>query len=116
MNNSIAQITNPALSTPLADILKNEGGEGFLRRLLPSLVSLGLIAGSLIFFFMILFGAIQWITSGGDKGAIESARGRIVNAIIGIVILFGLFAIVRVIETFFGTSILTLDIGNLKIE
>ncbi len=116
MDQKIAQITNKALDKRLNDILQSEGGVGFFQRLLPSLITLGLVIGAVVFFFMLLWGAIGWITSGGDKAVLESARGRITNAIIGLVIMFALFAIVKVIEQFFGTNILTLDIGILKIE
>ncbi len=109
-------ITNPALGETLQNIFKGEGGIGFFQRLFPSLITLLLIIGSVAFFFMLLLGAIGWITSAGDKAAVESARGRITSAIAGLFIMFAIFAIVLVVEQFFGTNILTLDIGVLKIE
>lgn len=105
-------ITNPALGTRLRYLT----GEGFFQELLPALVGLILLVGVVIFFFYMLIGAIQWIASGGDKAGLESAKGKITNAIIGLVVLFTTFAIVKAIETFFGVNILTLDIGPLKIE
>ncbi len=80
------------------------------------MIGLGFVIGILIFFFVMIAGAIQWITSGGDKAAIEGARGKIVNAIVGIVILFALFAIIGVIENFFGLDILSLDILSFAIK
>ncbi len=109
-------ITNPALSDNLQEILQTEGGIGFLQRLLPNLVGLIFVIGVIIFFFILVIGAIQWITSGGDKAAVEQARGKVVNALVGIVILFSSFAIIKLVESFFGTNILTLDIGPLKIQ
>lgn len=44
------------------------------------------IALLLVLVFMII-GAFNWITSGGDKDKVKSARGLIVNALIGLVIL-----------------------------
>jgi len=110
------EIGNPALGPALQDILKNQGGIGFFQKFLPNLIELAFVIGVLVFFFVMLIGAIQWISSGGDKASLESARGKIANALIGIVILFVLFAILKVIEDFFGINILTLDIGVLKIE
>lgn len=80
------------------------------------MIGLAFVIGSLIFFFVMVIGAIQWISSGGDKAAIEGARGKISNAIIGFVILLAVFAVLGVIEDFFGFNILTLDIGPLMIE
>lgn len=114
MDDSIidSKITNPALG----DTLKNLSGESFLAKFFPSLVGLIMVVGVVIFFFMMLIGAIQWIFSGGDKGALEGARGRITNALIGLVIFFSVFAIIKLIEVFFDTNILTIDIGPLKIQ
>lgn len=91
-------------------------GQDFFGELIPNLVGLGFVIGILAFFFVMIIGAIQWITSGGDKAALESARSRISNAFIGIVLLLATFAILKVIENFFGINILALDIGVLKIE
>jgi hypothetical protein len=111
LNEGTNEITNPALGS-----LTNQTGISFIQKLITSLVTLGLIVGALIFFFTLLMGAIQWITSGGDKQALENARGKISNALIGLVILLAVFAIVKLIERFFGISILTLDIGKLIIQ
>ncbi len=111
------RITNRALGPALQAILEGENpGEVFIGKLLPNLVGLGFVIGVILFFFYLLFGAIQWIVSGGDKAAIEGARGKVVNAVVGLVILFSIFAIIKLIETFFGVSILALDIGILKIQ
>jgi hypothetical protein len=105
-----SSIGNPALGG-----LGNNTGVSFFQKLIPSLIGLGFAAGMLLFFFMLLIGAIQWISSGGDKGNVEAARGRISNALIGIIVLFSIFAIIKLVEAFFGVNILTLDIGPLKI-
>ena len=104
-------ITNPVLGA----LGKNTGVQYF-QSLIPSAVGLVFVAGSIIFFFMLIWGAIQWIASGGDKGGLEEARNKITNALVGIVILFASFAIVKLIEAFFGIHILTLDIGPLIIQ
>lgn len=106
-------ITNPAIGK--LNNLAGKNGVGFFQTFLPKLLTLGLIIGILIFFFIMIIGAIQWISSGGDKNALEEAKHKITNALIGIVILFSIFAILKVIENFFGISILTLDIGSLVI-
>lgn len=104
-------ITNPGIGS-----LGENTGVSFFQKLLPSLIGLVLVAGAIIFFFMILIGAIQWISSGGDKASVEAARGRITQALIGIIVLFSVFAIIKLVENFFGISILTLDIQPLMIK
>ena len=95
--------------------LQGKGGIKFFQVFIPKLVGLGFLIGVLIFFFVMIIGAIQWITSGGDKASLESARGKIANALVGVIILFVIFALLRVIEDFFGINILTLDLGPLKL-
>lgn len=104
-------ITNPILGN-----LGKETGSGFFAKAIPAALGLAFVIGVLVFMFMLVVGAIQWISSGGDKQSLESARGRISNALIGIVILFASFALVSFIETFFHINILTLDIGPLVIQ
>jgi len=94
------------------------GGDAiyFLQNLLPKVVTIMLIVGAIFFFFNLLMGAIQWISSGGDKEAVSKARGRITSALVGLVILFAVFAIIELVENFFDIHILTLDIGSLLIR
>jgi hypothetical protein len=116
MKNFLAQdITNPALGPTLQSYQRSEGGSAFFSAILPRAVALAFVIGALIFFFMLVWGAITWISSGGDKEKLASARGRITSAVVGLVLLFVALAIIQFIEKFFGINILTLDIGPLKI-
>ena len=104
------------IHNPVFPIAKEFDPVGFVKSAVPAVIALLLIAGSLVFFFIFIMGAIQWIASGGDKQALEGARGRVTSALIGLVILFSTFAIIKLIEYFFGVSILALDIGSLVIR
>jgi hypothetical protein len=79
---------------------------------LPSIIS-GLIRGAMVvaavvFFFILVIGGIRWIASGGDKAATEGARNQITAALIGLVIVFAAWAIVSLINVFFGINIFSL--------
>ena len=105
-------ITNPVLGPSL----QSKTGVEFFQDLLPRMIGLAFLVGVLVFFFILIIGAIQWIASGGDKTAVEGARGKITNAIVGVVLLLSLFALLKVIEDFFGINILALDIGPIIIQ
>ena len=107
-----SEITNPALGSKLQSMK----GLEFFQAVIPRFLALGLLIGTLIFFFVLVVGAIQWIYSGGDKTALEGARSKIINAVIGIVILFSVFIFLKAIESFFGITIMTLDIGPIIIQ
>ena len=59
---------------------------------------------------MLIIGAFEWITSGGDKEAVGKARNRIINALIGLAVLAVAYALARVGGQFVG-----FDIGNIAI-
>jgi hypothetical protein len=108
-------ITNPIYEGELESLSRGDS-TAFLNVFLPHAIGLLFVSGVLFFFFMLIWGAISWIISGGDKAYIESSRSRITNALVGLVILFSTFAVVKLIEAFFGIDILSIDIGPLIIQ
>lgn len=80
-------------------------------QIVTGLVQLILIAAAIIAFVFLIIGGIKWITSGGDKAATEAARGTITAALVGLLIVFGAWAIIQLVQTFFGITIL----GELRI-
>lgn len=83
--------------------------------LLQGVIRLILIAAFVVAFIFLLVGGVRWIVSGGDKTAVEGARGMVTGALIGLVIVLAAFAIIRLVEIFFGVSIITggtLEIPN----
>lgn len=67
------------------------------------------IVAALAVLFMLVIGAFQWITSGGDKEAVGKARGRIVAALVGLAVLALAFLIVQVVG-----SVLNINIINIS--
>ena len=93
---------NPYINTGL------EGRVSFtnIGELLGNIIIASMVIAGLMVFFYLIMGGIQYITSGGDKAQAEAARNRITYALIGLVIVVGSFAIIKLIESFFGLSIL----------
>ena len=83
---------------------------GFQIEDLGLLVSRGigialLVAGVLVFAYLV-WGGIQWITSGGDKAKTEESRSRITAALIGLAIVAAAWAVMQLISYFFGVDVL----------
>lgn len=75
------------------------GGIGaFLNNVIQLIYSLS----GVILIFMIIYAAIQWMSSGGDKEAIAKARARIIHAIIGIILLALAFLISKYVGIITG--------------
>ncbi|MAG60111.1 hypothetical protein CMO96_04995 [Candidatus Woesebacteria bacterium] len=107
------------LTNPIAPNLSPQTGpEGvqLFSSLVQTLVSTLIVVAAVVFFFFFMIGAIRWIVSGGDKAQIESARGTIVNALVGLVIAFSLFAVLKLLETIFGIDLLEINLGPLVVK
>lgn len=65
------------------------------------LVTLLFIAAIIVALFYLIWGGFKWLTSGGDKGAVQQAREHIVAAIIGLVVIFLSYFILNILLQFF---------------
>ncbi len=107
----LAQIRNPVLPSSL-------GGEGAssaqagrsLGTIISNMAGALFIFGLLATFLLLLTGGISWLTSGGDKSKLEQAREKIINAIIGLIILAASWAVISVVGHLVG-----IDIKNITI-
>ena len=81
--------------------------------LVSRLITLILIIAIVVSIFFLIYGGIKWITSGGDKTAVEGARNHIVAAIVGLVIALLAFFILNVIGGLFGINLTNLTLPNL---
>lgn len=84
-----------------------------LGGIIGAAVTFILIVAVLIAMFFLIWGGIKWITSGGDKGKVDSARQTITAAIVGLIIAFLAFFILQVALGFFGLSLNALQLPKL---
>lgn len=75
-------------------------------QLVSALVGVLLIISALLAFFYLIIGGISWITSGGDKAAMESARNKITHAIVGLIIVGAAWAVMILVQNFLGVQII----------
>jgi len=80
----------------------NEDLGTFVSKTIPAI----LLVASLATFIYLLYGGLQWITAGGDKGKIEEARNKITQGIVGLGIVASSWAIFQLVTYFFGIDIL----------
>lgn len=76
--------------------ISNNPGEDFAR-VLKNTITILFAVGAMAFTIMIVWGAVSWILSGGDKEQIAGARKRITQAIIGLVLLSLSFVVMVVL-------------------
>ena len=92
-------IENPALNAGL-------GQKNLLPQFLTNFWSLAISLGGIVLLFMLIMAGIKYILSQGDKTQLEQAKDQILHAVIGFVILMAIYVIIKILETFFGMSIL----------
>jgi hypothetical protein len=71
---------------------------------------IGLLTTLAAVFFLINFflGAFNWITAGGDQSKIQQARDKMVNGVIGLVVIVAAYGIVGIIGSVVGIDILNI--------
>lgn len=79
----------------------NDSLGSFVERSFSAVI---LVAGLATFMYLV-YGGIQWISSGGDKGKLEEARSKITNGIVGLAIVASAWAVYLLIDYFFGIGL-----------
>lgn len=113
MKNLLAQ-GQTVLNTPLSGIGSIGSGAnpaGTLASILSTVVGLLTLIAGIYFMFNVITGAIEIISSGGNKGGYESARSKITFGVIGIIVVIGAMFIVDFVTDILGVPDL-LDIGQ----
>lgn len=77
-------------------------GAGGISQFFSNFVGLFYSVAILVLILMLVWGAFDWLTSGGDKEKIAAARGKLINAVIGIILFAIAFAAIQVLGQFTG--------------
>ena len=97
-------IRNPIIHLDDAAAAAEQGNP--LASLIFRLWRVMVILGGLLVLIFLVWGAFDWLSSGGSEKKLESAKTKITNAIIGMVILAMSFAAVGLVEYITGFSLL----------
>jgi hypothetical protein len=82
-------------------------GTGFATSfggMMNGIISFVMVIAAVLVFFYLIWGGIEWITSGGDKGKTESARNKITSAVIGLIVIAASYAVLTLALNFLGFS------------
>lgn len=84
-----------------------------LGPVIGSFITFGFVIVGLVALGFLVWGGIKWLTSEGDKNAVEGARNHIINAIIGLIVIFLSYLIVNILLAFITGG--RVSLGNLSI-
>jgi hypothetical protein len=101
----LAQTTQIPIGYELSQLI---GGNPFkvdnLSTLIEGVVEMLLIVAGVITFACIVWSGVQWINAGGDKGAVQMARERLTQCVIGLVIVVTALALMNILRYFLGAD------------
>lgn len=82
------------------------------QNLVTLAINFVLIITAIILFFMLLGGGVAYMLGGASGNAQQAGKGTqaITGALIGLIIVFGAWAIMNIIENFFGVNLMHLNI------
>ena len=100
-----------ALNLPGGELIKDPEGMFFgsgtkSNHIINSLLPTVFYLAGLILFIIIIIGGFGMLTSGGSPEKMKAAQGKITSAVIGFVIIFISYWLMRILEIVFGISIL----------
>lgn len=102
VNAPFVKAAHAVTGVPCADIKVDENALGFVipnfGQMLTFLVKGFFVIAGLAALVMLLWGALAWVLSGGDKEKVEGARDRITAAIIGVFMILVALAIIWTLE------------------
>jgi NADH:ubiquinone oxidoreductase subunit 6 (subunit J) len=79
-----------------------ESSASMFELILSNIIGIMTVIAIIWFVFVLITGAISWISSGGDKQALEGARKRIFNGLIGLVIIIVAIFLIGLVGSFVG--------------
>jgi len=91
-----------AQGTKAVNVTKPTGFFTDIGTLINSALNFVMVIAALLVFMYLIWGGIEWITSGGDKGKTESARNKITSAVIGLIVVAASYAILQLTLNFLG--------------
>lgn len=79
----------------------------FLAGLIRGIISLLIIVAFIADLLWVIFAGFRFVTAGGDPKTVSSAWSQIYWGILGMVIVMGSYAIVRLVEVFFNVCVIS---------
>lgn len=96
-------ITTPGGYQPGTDLA---GSTSAFEKLISNVLVVLTVVAGIAFVLYFLLGGLNWVTSGGDKGKVDKAKGMMTNGAIGIIIIAVSYAIVWIVGAALGIDIL----------
>ena len=110
---SLAALTNPNIDPSIGKFVDSDASIPTTQKFIVNFLQIAFGVAGIVVLFIIIKGAYIYMTSGGDKDAAQRGSKTITTGLIGLSILFSVYAIIGIIEILFGVSIRSVYIPTL---
>jgi len=107
------RLVNPALDPRVGNLPSGTSGTTVFQIFLSNGMTFAFGLGILVLLVMLLIGAYEYITAGGDKEGLAKSSKRMTQAVIGLVLLFSIYLIAYIVGYLFGINVLQVNIPQL---
>ncbi len=97
--NQLASLGEP---TPIKNPLIQ--GTYEIGSILSSVIGIFILVATITSFVFLITAGLQWLTSGGDKNSLESARNKMVAALVGLGVVASVWALTNLLFPALGLS------------
>lgn len=77
-----------------------------LETFISNMIGVITVMAGILFIAYFIYGAMKWITGGGDAGKIQKARDQMVQGVIGLVIVIMAYSLIGIVGTVLGINLL----------
>lgn len=84
--------------------IPDQGYASDIGAIISSMLNLVMLIAAILVFMYLIWGGIEWITSGGDKTKTGNARNKITAAIVGLIVLAASYALLQLALSLLGFS------------
>jgi hypothetical protein len=101
-----AAITNPMLGDANATINSKGGGETYVNNAIQAIITIFLVVAVIYFIWHFVMSAYHMISSSGDPKKFEEAQKSILYSLVGVILAFSVFGLLKFAGTLFGITAL----------
>ena len=101
-----AAITNPMLGDANATINGEGGGETYVNNAIQAIITIFLVVAVIYFIWHFVMSAYHMISSSGDPKKFEEAQKSILYSLVGIILAFSVFGLLKFAGALFGITAL----------
>lgn len=93
------------------DIVANSVSRG--EKFIGGAITVLFAIGAIYFIFTLIMAGFSFISSNGDEKQLNAAKGKIMGALMGLLVIFSIYAILTFFGNFLGINLIKLNLPTL---